>query len=819
MKTRLILVSLLCLSAGCDELIELLDDATIDPTEGRVSGRLNVFETGFNAGIVGPVPVVPSPEIAPAIDSIRSTLTPGQIRPPLRWPAETQFLPGQIIVRAEAQISADALLKLARVEGLDAEHGGYANKTMHLVHYRQNGVLLTNEQTAALAGRLGTRPGIRWASTNDILYPTAVPNDDNYRYQWHYPTMNLPAAWDVTQGSDTVVVAVLDTGRTPHPDLDARTVDGFDMISDKTMAGDGGGRDDDPTDEGGDMPGGGSSWHGTHVAGIIGAASNNKIGVAGVDWNASIQHVRVLGRGGGSSFDIAAGIEWASGGVVPGLPPNATPASVINMSLGGSGSASPVYQEPIDAAVERGTVIVIAAGNEDSNTKTARPCNQERVICVGATRHSGRRASYSNFGAQVDVMAPGGEGREDANGDGKPDGVFSTYRSKAGKPIIEQMQGTSMATPHVAGLVALMKSVKPDLTPADAERFLKSTANTDFKCAEGCGAGLVNAYAAVVAAKGPTGAQTGPAKLTLATRELALTAGGSGVIGVTNTGGKPLELEATAAGEHASRLSFPSGHALRLAPGASGSLTIDGSFEGLAVGSHPAQIAIGSNGGSATVNVRLQVMGRARPGGVVGLLYLDEDGEWQVAAEGLVRGEDNYAWSLDAPPGTYYVFAGIDSDGNDELDDNEPFGMYRSLSDPQQVTVVAGRHQRGVSFTVAPTASVGDDDESGPPIGATCTTDADCGAGRSCDTDVPGGYCSLECSSTPCPSGSACYGDAESQWCLATCSGPGQGNAGCRAGFVCHDDHAGGAACLPACAKAGDCDDDETCNALGYCVR
>lgn len=816
---RLILVSLLCASVGCDELLELLDDELFNPTTGRVSGQVNVFQTGFSAGIVGLVPVVPSPEIASEIGSIRSLLNVGAMRPPLRYPAVTVVRPGEIILRADAEVSADDLLKLAQVDGLEAEHGGFATRTMHLVHYRENGVVLTDAQTVALTERLGTRPGIRWASTNDVVYPTAVPNDASYAVQWHYPSMSLPAAWDVTQGASSVVVAVLDTGRTQHPDLDPRTVAGIDMISDKAVAGDGNGRDDDETDEGGDSPGGRSSWHGTHVAGTIGAASNNKTGVAGVDWNARIQHVRVLGRGGGSSFDIAAGIEWASGGDVPGVRKNATPASVINMSLGGTGSASPVYQEPIDEAVKRGTVVVIAAGNEDANTKTARPCNQDRVICVGATRHSGRRTSYSNYGAQVDVMAPGGESREDANGDGKPDGILSTYQNTAGKPTFEFLQGTSMATPHVAGLVALMKSVKSDLTPADAERILKETANAGSKCNEGCGAGLVNAYAAVIAARGPVGTETGPAKLTLATRELALTSGSSGALGVTNTGAERLDVEVAAVGDNAPRLTFPSGQTLKLAPGMSGSFTIDASFEGLAVGSHPAQISISSNGGQATVNVRLQVKGGSRPNGVVGLLYLDEAGEWQVAAEGLIRGADDYAWSLDAPAGTYYVFAGIDSNGNDELDDNEPFGMYRSLSDPQEITVVVGEHQKAVQFTVAPTASVGDGDNTGVPVGAACTRNADCGTGGVCETESPNGYCSMDCGSTPCPGGSACYGDASEQWCLATCSGPGKGRADCRPGYVCHDDHAGGAACLPACRDADDCDVGEICTASGYCAR
>ena len=136
---------------------------------------------------------------------------------------------------------------------------------------------------------------------------TAAPNDRGYSLQWHYPTLNLPAAWDLVPDATDVVVAVIDSGIVPHPDL-TNVLPGYDMISDPQNAGDGDGRDSNPRDEGGDTPNGGSSWHGSHVAGTIGADTNNEVGVAGVAWNAKLLPVRVLGKKGGTSFDIAAAI-------------------------------------------------------------------------------------------------------------------------------------------------------------------------------------------------------------------------------------------------------------------------------------------------------------------------------------------------------------------------------------------------------------------------------------------------------------------------------------------------------------------------------
>jgi serine protease len=196
-------------------------------------------------------------------------------------------------------------------------------------------------------------------------------------------------------------------------------VGGYDFISDAAIANDGGGRDADATDPGdwtaanecaAGEPASNSSWHGTHVAGTIAAKTNNGVGVAGVAYNAKIVPVRVLGKCGGYTSDIADAIIWASGGTVTGVPANANVAKVINMSLGGGGACDTTTQNAINSARSRGTVIIVAAGNENQNASNSNPANCAGVVAVAATGKTGGRASYSNYGTVVDVAAPGGDG-------------------------------------------------------------------------------------------------------------------------------------------------------------------------------------------------------------------------------------------------------------------------------------------------------------------------------------------------------------------------------------------------------------------------
>ncbi|GAA3903508.1 S8 family peptidase [Streptomyces gulbargensis] len=375
-------------------------------------------------------------------------------------------------------------------------------------------------------------PAVASVEPDIRAYAMAVtPNDTEYAKQWDLfeatGGMNVPAAWDKTTGSG-VTVAVIDTGYAAHSDLAANTVAGYDFISTSSDARDGNGRDADAKDEGdwnatdGECGTGSrasnSSWHGTHVAGTIGAVTNNTKGIAGIAYGSKVQHVRVLGKCGGSSSDIADAITWASGGSVPGVPANATPAKVINLSLGGASSTCPsVYQTAINGAVQRGTTVVVAAGNSNANTSGFTPANCSNVITVASTSREGNRSYYSNYGTAVDVSAPGGETRRATDTPGTvttpENGILSTLNAGTTVQSTENYkpyQGTSMAAPHIAGLAALLKSAKSTLTPADIETAIKSNARPlPGTCSGGCGSGIADAAKTVDAVTGTTTPPTG----------------------------------------------------------------------------------------------------------------------------------------------------------------------------------------------------------------------------------------------------------------------------------------------------------------------
>jgi serine protease len=361
-------------------------------------------------------------------------------------------------------------------------------------------------EAQALAAELKARdPDVEYAEPDRIMLPLFVPNDPMYSQQWHYYEakggLNLPAAWDKSTGAG-INVAVIDTGYRPHADLSGQILPGYDFINSASIAGDGNGRDSDASDNGDNTYAGqcgtgvpsqdeASSWHGTHVAGTIAAKTNNGVGVAGVAYGAKIVPARVLGKCGGYTSDIADAIVWASGGSVTGVPANANKARVLNLSLGGSGTCDATTQNAINSARSRGAVVVVAAGNSNINAANSSPANCAGVITVAAVNRSGGKASYSNYGTNVDVAAPGG----DSGG-----AILSTWNAGTSTPAGDNygyMMGTSMATPHVAGVAALMLAKNPNLTPDEVEAKLKASARAFPAACSGCGAGIVDAAAAV----------------------------------------------------------------------------------------------------------------------------------------------------------------------------------------------------------------------------------------------------------------------------------------------------------------------------------
>lgn len=362
---------------------------------------------------------------------------------------------------------------------------------------------LDRVEAESLMRQIAADPNVEYVEVDRLMKALMTPNDTHYgTYLWGMQSgtggIKADQAWNTTNGNG-VVVAVLDTGYTDHSDLVGNILQGYDFISSKTVAGDGGGRDADAHDVGDYYRADNSSWHGSHVSGTVAAVGNNGKGVIGVAYGAKVVPVRVLGRGGGYTSDIVDGIIWASGGSVAGVPANANPAEVINMSLGGSGACSSTYQNAINGAVARGTIVVVAAGNSNADAAGFTPASCNSVINVAATNKSGTRASYSNYGAKIDVAAPGGD---------SPDCttlIVSTGNAGTSGPTTENytcLAGTSMASPHVAGVVALMQAVRTTpLTPAEVESILKSTLRAfPGSNDKPIGAGIIDAAAAVSAA-------------------------------------------------------------------------------------------------------------------------------------------------------------------------------------------------------------------------------------------------------------------------------------------------------------------------------
>ena len=348
-------------------------------------------------------------------------------------------------------------------------------------------------------------PDMRRYATVDHTSETIKINDPKMNRMWSLTGENGVSAleaWGTTRGKG-VTVAVLDSGITAHPDLDANVLPGYDFIAESAFSNDGNGRDSDPTDAGNwtvdnqcftGSKASPSDWHGTHVAGTIAAIANNNEGIAGVAPEAKIVPVRVLGACGGFDSDITDGIIWAAGGSVRGVPANQNPAQVINMSIGSEGTCTTPYRQAIAQANTRGSIVVVAAGNNSFDASKSSPGNCEDVINVGATDKNGKRSYFSNYGSRVDVSAPGGDRRYWGGG------ILSTLnagKTAPGKADYAEYQGTSMAAPHVAGIVALMKAVDPKLTYAQAKKALQSTSQ-GIECDQSaCGSGIVNAARAV----------------------------------------------------------------------------------------------------------------------------------------------------------------------------------------------------------------------------------------------------------------------------------------------------------------------------------
>ena len=445
-----------------------------------------------------------------------------QVRSAAVAPAAAQEDPNQARVIVKYR-SASAMVRAAGTGGR-AQHAGRMGSrlALPLVDGRPlgphtqalRGFGLSSRQ---LAARLAAQPDVEWAVVDERRYITAVPNDPYYGAgqtsitptvgQWYLrkpdstlvSAINAESAWDLSTGSAAITVAVLDTGVLfDHPDLQGKLWPGYDFVSSDTTARDPDpGRDADASDPGdwsasgeckaGD-PASASSWHGTQVAGLIGANTGNGIGMASVGQKVMVLPVRVLGKCGGFDSDIQAAMLWAAGVSFPSdlprlgsePPPNPHPARVINLSLGSAGVCSASYKEVLALLVARGVATVVAAGNTSGEAVNA-PANCSDAIAVAGLRHAGTKVGYSSLGPEVAVAAPAGNCVNEVGACLYP--LLTTDNSGSTSPgantysdSLKPSLGTSFASPLVAGTVGLMLSVDPTLTPAHVKALLMATA-------------------------------------------------------------------------------------------------------------------------------------------------------------------------------------------------------------------------------------------------------------------------------------------------------------------------------------------------------
>ncbi len=373
-------------------------------------------------------------------------------------------------------------------------------------------------EVEALAQTLKAHPDIEYAHPDRISFTQLIPSDPQYINQWALGNgiagLNLAPAWDITTGDPKLVIGLLDTGLLPHADLDqSRILPGYDFVGDLTRSNDSNGRDSNATDPGDwtstleaalggaleGCPVKNSSWHGTAMAGAIMATPNNANGITGINWQSKLLPVRVAGKCGAYASDIIDGLRWAVGIPVNGNT-NPNPAKVINLSLATQGQCDIAYQSAINEVINLGATLVVAAGNSSQNTGLYSPASCNNVIVVGAVDSNGGLPSYANTGTEITVSAPGGNAVS---------GVLALSDSGLTTPlndsIIKQVQGTSIATANVTGIVSLMLSANPKLKPTDVKSLLKAATRnfqtapaTGAPCAtNACGAGMLDGEMAV----------------------------------------------------------------------------------------------------------------------------------------------------------------------------------------------------------------------------------------------------------------------------------------------------------------------------------
>lgn len=600
------------------------------------------------------------------------------------------IIPGRVIVKFKSGL---------RVRSLGPLSARVAGRSVNLEPQRMLGLAGVQLMRAAdtdakgtleLADQLSARSDVEYAEPDRRIHALLTPNDIQYGQQWALGSsapgrLNMPSAWSVSTGLSVTgpnpVVAVVDSGvMLAHPDLASKILPGYDFISDPNIAADGDGRDVNPDDPGDDE----LSFHGTHVSGIAAAIGNNRLGVAGVSWGARILPARILGVGGGTVSDMIDAVLWAAGidstSVPPAYPNNPNKADVINLSVGGGGTCSSAEQDAFNQVIATGTTVVVAAGNETVDSWTTDPASCAGLIVVGAVGRDGTRASYSNYGTRVSIMAPGGDKAPGG-------GILSTVKNAAGKASYDYKIGTSMATPHVAGVIALMRSLRPKLTPGQIETLLDTDADA-VNCSgkSGCGVGLLDAGAIMRYLKATSGVPK-PDFVLLPDRSVLTATRGTSTINVNiraaafNGLTGPIGLSVQASGGITAQLS-----ASNITPGSDSTITFD---TGEAVsGTYSVRVTGTAEGVSRTIQLLLPI-----PGTLVSACFQTNNNACDAQKSASIKLELNNSITVapylidQLPPGSYVIQAWKDSNNNDRLDTGDLYGESRTGVSPPSANI------------------------------------------------------------------------------------------------------------------------------------
>ncbi|HOO57085.1 MAG TPA: S8 family serine peptidase [bacterium] len=688
-------------------------------SEGGAQGAISVPAEAARAGATTSDNTLDAPiEIQPASARDTGRYVAFGNKGESSYCAAINFSPGELIAEFDNIQPAD----FAAENGLTVKQDGNGGPSLLAIDIdgldEQAALDITREKCLAL----NNSDSVKYVELNGkVKSLSTTPNDTMYSSQWHYELINLPQAWDITTGSADVIVAVIDTGIvSAHTDIASKIVSGYDFISDTSSSCDGDGIDSNPEDVADSRCMAGaipvyspqhSGYHGTHVAGTIGAASNNSTGVAGVAWETKIMPIRALGAGGGTDTDIIQGIRYAVGlsnssGVILA---EQNRAKVINMSLGGDpGTGCPAsYQSLFNELHSLGVSIFVAAGNEysENGLNPLAICNY--AVSVAAVDRDSNHAPYSNKGTGLDISAPGGSQTVRES-----DGVLSTVRNdnSGTTSSYTYYEGTSMATPHAAGVAALMIAAYSSITPDQIATLLAQTATDlgDTGTDTTFGAGLINAYSAVREAKSLGGTVNDPTGPVIAVSSSALDfaySETSKTVLITNTGISTLSITSITDTESSGGNWMSTSYA---ANGSGFDLTVSVDRSGMSSRTYTGYVSIQSNGGNKTINVTMQV---GEPSvepdpscidSTIYILALDPD-NWDTLGQDSVVYSGGSFNIFELDQGSVYIVAGTDCNGDNYICEQsiDVCGMYPSYADPAEIAITGKQFSGNVNFSAS----------------------------------------------------------------------------------------------------------------------